>query len=94
MTNYDWNKDKNEQLRQKRGVSFEDIIDAIENNQVLGLIGTANLEKYPNQSIMVVEIRGYVYCVLFVKDDSVTFLKTIFPSRKMKKQFLGGQTNE
>ena len=94
MTNYDWNKDKNEQLRQKRGVSFEDIIDAIENNQVLGLIGTATLEKYPNQSIMVVEIRGYVYCVPFVQDGSVTFLKTIFPSRKMKKQFLGGQTNE
>ena len=58
------------------------------------ITGTANSEKYPNQSIMVVEIRGYVYCVPFVKDGSVTFLKTIFPSRKMKKQFLGGQSNE
>jgi uncharacterized DUF497 family protein len=94
MTNYHWNKEKNEQLRQKRGVCFEDVIDAIANNQVLGVIGTANLEKYPNQSIMVVEIRGYVYCVPFVKDGSVTFLKTIFPSRKMKKQFLGRQTDE
>jgi hypothetical protein len=44
--------------------------------------------------MMVVEIRGYVYCVPFVQDGSVTFLKTIFPSRKMKKQFFGGQTNE
>ena len=94
MTNYHWNKDKNEQLQQKRGVSFEDVIDAIENNQVLGVTGTANLEKYPNQSIMVVEIRGYFYCVPFVEDGSVTFLKTIFPSRKMKKQFLGRQTDE
>jgi hypothetical protein len=44
--------------------------------------------------MMVVEIRGYVYCVPFVQDGSVTFLKTIFPSRKMKKKFSGRQTNE
>jgi len=94
MTNYHWNKEKNEQLQQKRGVSFEDVIDSIENDRVLGITGTANLEKYPNQSIIVVEIRGYVYCVPFVKDGSVTFLKTIFPSRKMKKKFSGRQTNE
>ena len=81
-------------MQQKRGVSFEDVIDSIENDRVLGITGTANLEKYPNQSMMVVEIRGYVYCVPFVQDGSVTFLKTIFPSRKMKKQFFGGQTNE
>jgi hypothetical protein len=44
--------------------------------------------------MMVVEIRGYAYCVPFVQDGSVTFLKTIFPSRKMKKKFSGRQTNE
>ena len=73
MTNYHWNKEKNEQLQQKRGVSFEDVIDSIENNRVLGITGTANLEKYPNQSMMVVEIRGYIYCFPFVQDGSVTF---------------------
>jgi|694.fasta_scaffold06842_24 uncharacterized DUF497 family protein len=73
MTNYHWNKEKNEQLQQKRGVSFDDVIDSIENNRVLGITGTANLEKYPNQSMMVVEIRGYIYCFPFVQDGSVTF---------------------
>jgi hypothetical protein len=41
--------------------------------------------------MMVVEIRGYVYCVPFVQDGSVTFLKTIFPSRKIKEKFSGRQ---
>lgn len=60
-------------MQQKRGVSFDDVIDSIENNRVLGITGTANLEKYPNQSMMVVEIRGYIYCFPFVQDGSVTF---------------------
>ena len=94
MTHYHWHKDKNEQLKQKRGVCFEDVIDAIENNRVLAVTGTANVEKYPNQSILVVELRGYAYCVPFIKDNFITFLKTIFPSRKMNKKFLERQTNE
>jgi uncharacterized DUF497 family protein len=89
MKNYRWNEDKNKQLQQKRGISFEEVVQAIENNQILGVTETSSKKKYPNQFIIVVRIKDYVYCVPFVKDGSMIFLKTIFPSRKMKKRFLG-----
>jgi uncharacterized DUF497 family protein len=94
MENYRWNEDKNNWLKQERGVSFEDVVEAIGNGQILGVTETSNQEKYPNQSVIVVRIRDYIYCVPYVQDGSITFLKTIFPSRKMKKRFLGDQENE
>ena len=94
MEEYRWNDEKNRYLRQTRNISFEDIVEAIENGQILGIVGTSSLEKYPNQSVIIVRIKNYVYCVPFIKDGSVTFLKTIFPSRKMKKRFLGDQEDE
>ena len=94
MKMYRWNEDKNKQLQQQRGISFDDVVQAIENGQILGITETPNKEKYPNQFIIVVKIKNYVYCVPYVKDGSIIFLKTIFPSRKMKKIFLGDQANE
>jgi hypothetical protein len=35
-------------------------------------------------------VGHYVCLVPFVEDDEVIFLKTIVPSRKMTKQYLGG----
>ncbi|MGI0481348.1 toxin [Geminocystis sp. CENA526] len=89
VKNYIWNEEKNEKLKQERGVSFENVIEAIKNNQVLAITETLNKEKYPNQFVIIVLIRDYVYCVPYIKEDNRIFLKTIFPSRKMKKQFLG-----
>jgi uncharacterized DUF497 family protein len=86
---YIWNEEKNQKLKQERGVSFEDVLEAIKNNQVLAITETSNKEKYPNQSVIIVMISDYVYCVPCIKHDDITFLKTIFPSRKMKKIFLG-----
>jgi hypothetical protein len=36
-----------------------------------------------------VEINGYAYLVPFVQDKNKIFLKTIIPSRKAQKQYLG-----
>ena len=52
-----------------------------------------NQEKYPNQSILVLEINNYAYIVPYVEDDTEVFLKTIIPSRKLTKQYLGGKFN-
>jgi hypothetical protein len=53
------------------------------------LVPHPNQEKYPNQSIYVVDINGYIYLVPFVKDKTGTrFLKTIIPSRKASKKYL------
>jgi hypothetical protein len=48
-----------------------------------------NSEKYPSQRIFIVEIDQYAYLVPFVETDQEIFLKTIIPSRKMTKQYLG-----
>ena len=51
-----------------------------------------NKKKYPNQKILIVEISGYAYLVPYVKDeDGSLILKTIIPSRKATKKYLGGK---
>lgn len=49
----------------------------------------SNPEKYSNQRIFVLEIDKYVYLVPYVEDKNEIFLKTIIPSRKATKQYLG-----
>jgi hypothetical protein len=89
MKSYIWSDEKNKLLQNERGISFEDIVDAISNGDLLDSIKNPSIEKYSNQSVFIVNIKGYVYCVPYVEDESNIFLKTIFPSRKMKKRYLG-----
>ncbi len=84
-----WNDEKNAQLQADRGISFEDIVSAIAAGKVLDTIEHPNQERYPAQKIFIVEINQYVYLVPFVENDQEIFLKTIIPSRKLKKQYLG-----
>ena len=54
-----------------------------------------NPAKYPNQMIYIVNINDYVCLVTFVrKDKNTVFLKTIFPHRKLTKQYLRGKKYE
>ena len=89
MKSYVWNNEKNKLLQNKRGISFEDIVDAISNGDLLDSIKNPSSEKYSSQSVFIVNLKGYVYCVPYVEDETSIFLKTIFPSRKMKKRYLG-----
>jgi hypothetical protein len=84
-----WNKSKNDFLRSERGVSFEEVEMAIEQGNLLDIVAHPNRTKYPNQKIFVVRLLDYVYLVPFVEDQSSFFLKTIIPSRKATKQYLG-----
>ena len=56
---------------------------------LLDLLEHPKPDAYPSQRILVVEIDGYAYVVPFVTDGDVMFLKTIIPSRKMTKRYLG-----
>lgn len=84
-----WNTVKNNFLRSERGVSFEEIEVAIEQGNLLDIVAHRNRAKYPNQQIFVVRLIDYVYLVPFVEDRGSFFLKTIIPSRKATKQYLG-----
>ncbi|TGL77255.1 toxin [Leptospira jelokensis] len=88
MKNYRWDLEKDEILRKERGISFALILFQIENGFLLDIIKHPNQDKYPNQSIFVIEIDGYVYLVLFIENKDEIFLKTIIPSRKATRNYL------
>ena len=86
---FNWNDEKNQQLIAERGVSFEDIVYYIQQDQLLDDLENPNQEKYPNQRIFIVEVESYAYLVPYVENDEEIFLKTIIPSRKATKLYIG-----
>jgi hypothetical protein len=87
---FDWNEDKNNQLKKERGIGFERIILAIEEGCILDVLEHPNKEKYKNQVLIIIEIEEYAYVVPAVKEKEYWFLKTIFPSRKYTDKYLPG----
>ena len=87
---YRWDVSKNDRLIHERGVSFEEVLAAIEQGRLLDVLGNPNRGKYGHQKIFVVEIGGYVYVVPFVESGDEIFLKTIIPSRKLTRMYLKG----
>ncbi len=90
MDYYKWDNQKNEKLKAERGISFQQIVMHIERGDVLDLVAHPNQKKYPGQQIIVVEINEYAYLVPFVESSEGKFLKTIIPSRKATRDYLGG----
>jgi uncharacterized DUF497 family protein len=88
MKPFRWNHDKNEVLKKDRGISFEEIVLAIEADGLLDELHHPNPEKYPNRSILVVSLDGYVYLVPHVEETDYFFLKTVIPSRKAAREYL------
>ncbi|MEO7135799.1 MAG: toxin [Vicinamibacterales bacterium] len=89
-----WNLEKNVELMLERGISFEEILSSIEQGGLLATLEHSNRRKYPNQRIWVVKVRGYAHLVPFVESEGEIFLKTIMPSRKATKQFIGEVDDE
>lgn len=87
MKQFDWNAEKNEWLRQVRGITFEDIVFHIEAGDLLDVRAHGNPEKYPGQRLFVVDIDGYICLVPFVESENLIFLKTIIPSRKETRRY-------
>lgn len=85
---YKWNDQKNKDLKKYRNISFEEIVEVLNYNTILDVKQHPNKQKYPNQFLMYVQHKEYVYVVPFVYEKKNTiFLKTIFKSRKAKKEF-------
>jgi len=88
MKAFNWNSEKNRQLIEERGRSFEEAIFHIENGGLLDDICHRNGVDYPHQKIFVVAINDYAYLVPYVENEDEIFLKTIIPSRKFTKLYL------
>ena len=66
----------------------------IEKGDLLDIVAHPNQEKYPNQQLLVVEINHYVFLVPFIENKTGKFLKTIIPSRKATRNYLGGNNEQ
>ena len=91
MKIFKWNAEKNDVLAMKRGITFEEIVKRIESGAKTIETDHPNKKKYPNQKILIIDMDGYAYLVPYVIDKNEYFLKTIIPSRKATKKYLGGE---
>jgi len=82
---FDWSDEKNELLKNTRGISFEDVVLSLQGGKLLDKIKSPTHE---DQECYVIDINDYVYIIPFAKDEEKVFLKTIYPSRKHTKYYL------
>ena len=85
---YEWSPDKNEWLKENRGISFEEVLEALTTHAFVIDARNPNEKKYPNQHVLILKLRGYVHVVPYSEDNNKRFLKTIYPSRKATKLYL------
>jgi hypothetical protein len=78
----------------ERGVSFEDVLFALQSGRLLDDLVHPNNFKYPNQRMFVVKIDDYAWLVPYVENEGEIFLKSVIPSRKATKYYLGGPYEE
>jgi len=93
MKYFEWDNEKNERLKEERGISFEEIVFHIERGDILDILEHPNQEKYKKQQVFVVNVEGYVYLVPFLEMENKVILKTIIPSRKATRKYLKGVKN-
>ncbi|MDP3028318.1 MAG: BrnT family toxin [Deltaproteobacteria bacterium] len=88
MKVFRWDNEKNEWLKQNRGVCFEEVVILMEREDVIETIEHPNQDKYPGQKIAIVRIDNYAYLVPYIQESEEIFLKTIIPSRKATKKYV------
>lgn len=88
MKSFRWSHEKDEQLRAERGVSFGQMVVAIESGGLLDVLAHPNAKRYPRQKVLVVASGRYAYLVPFVEEADHFFLKTVIPSRKATREYL------
>ena len=89
MPYFAWDEAKNHRLKRARQTGFEEIVFHIEGGDLLDILEHPNRDRYAGQRIFVVRRDAYAYIVPFVEDGRSVFLKTIIPSRKMTRKYLG-----
>ncbi|MDD4979979.1 MAG: toxin [Candidatus Omnitrophica bacterium] len=82
-----WNPEKSKRVKRTRGVSFEEIIHA-------KFLGIHEHPSRNNQWVLAYKYKGYAWAVPFVFETKGIFLKTIYPSRKVKKIYQKRRNNE
>ena len=89
MKYFSWNTDNNKKLQNDRNISFEEVVFYIQKGQLLDIVEHPNQERYFGQKMFIININDYAYLIPFVETEKEVFLKTIIPSRKATKNYLG-----
>jgi len=85
---FDFSEEKNDWLKENRGVSFDDVVDTVNNGGLLDITDNKS-RNHRNQELLVVLFNNYVYAAPFVINArGVYFLKTVYQSRKLTKKYL------
>lgn len=89
---FDYSREKDLILKETRNVNFKDVIEAYKKGKKLANLKNRN-ERYANQRLLVVNIARYAFVAPYVIDENRkrVFLKTVYPSRKFTKKYLGKQ---
>jgi hypothetical protein len=70
------------------------MVIAIESGGLLDVLEHPRPERYPRQRIAVVDVGGYAVLVPYVEGNDHLFLKTIIPSRKATRDYIGGHRDD
>ena len=91
-----WSPEKNREIESdiKSNICFEDFVAAIDSGGLLDDIVHPNSEIYPGERMLVVRAKAYVYAVRYVQTPEGIFLKTAFPSRRLKAHDFPGATDD
>jgi len=74
-----------------RNISFERILVALEEGDILQILQHPNVSKYKGQKIYVLNIDNYAWVVPFRDEADKRNLITAYPSRKLTAKYLGGE---
>jgi len=91
MALFTWNAEKNAKLQRERGVSFEELVAALDAGDLLANLPHPNQQRYPHQRILVVNLDGYAYEIPCIPTAEGFFLVTAFPSRRATQRYLKGE---
>ncbi len=89
MPEYTWDDAKNEWLRRNRGLTFDDVVYHLEHGDVLADLLHPNQNRYPDERLYVIRIGDYAYEVPFYRAGNIESLRTVYPSRKFTRAYLG-----
>ncbi len=85
---FEFSDEKNQKLKHIRDISFETVIVYVLEDKILDII---EHPKRENQYMYVLRYNEKVYVCPFVVEPEKIFLKTIFPSRKIAREYGEGK---
>lgn len=89
MIKFNWHESKNEILKRDRNISFEDVVEAINDWWLIDTVSNLSKTNHWWQKSYLVKINNFVYVVPFDRRKNWTsFLRTVIPNGKLTRKLL------